>query len=1692
MTYGGALPFRRLRGVGGVLARYGLALLCLATGALVYVIPGVAETPGTLVLIWVLLILGSAGLGGFGPGLLTTALGVLACTGTNQSSGHVLRDALFAVVGITISGLVGSLQRLRRRANIPAETFSAILRASVDHIYVLDRQGRYLYVSEGAARVLGRKPEEMIRRTWRELGLSPEVMVPFDALRESVLLWNEPRTGESDFDGAMGPQRFEFNVAPIEGHGPGLNGVVVVSREITERKQAQEANARLAAIVESSDDAIIGMDVHGRITSWNRGAETIFGYSAEEMIGGPIDRLIPADRKDEEKSILGKICRGEQVVHFESVRCTKDGRAIDVSLTTSPIRDGTDRIIGASKVARDISARKHAEAEMRRGYALQEQFAKVAASVPGVICSYLVSPDSSRRISYASPAIEGLFGFSREVLAESSSHMEKRIHHEDYTHFFECVQESTRSLSPFHSSFRYRHLWKGERCIEIWSQPTRESDGGTQWHGFVTDVTEFRNLEAAKRESERLALSVLDSLAANIAVLEEDGKILTVNRAWREIGEKNGVRDGFAEGANYFAVCDSAGGTSSAGRFTAGIRAVLEGRQNAFAMEYCCQSPTELRWFIGNVHPFLGDGPRRVVVSHWDVTDRKMTEEQLRDGRRFLAQSQAMAHVGSWELDLGDLLNLDMNPLRWSDECYRIFGYEPGAVEVTNALFFGAVHPDDRAAIRRAVSQSLAEHAPYELEHRITCLDGQERVVREWGELVVDLEGKPIRLVGTCQDITAQKRAEQKLRESEERFHLFMANSPTAAWIVDESGTICYVSPTYYRMFDVQTRAMEGKRIADVFPPEVTESYSRNNRQVFENGETLETIEKALRPDGSEAQFLVYRFLLSSGGSDRLLAGVAIDITERVRAEQALQAERDFSAGIIDGSPAIICGVAVDGTTRFLNREGEAITGYTSAEIVGKNWWRTFYPGDEYRQVERFLQQDNFRKLRDHEMTLTTQSGEKRTISWNSVTRHDRAANVDVIMALGIDVTERQTAERALDQSRAQLWAVVENLELGIVVAQSDGRILHWNHAALAIHGYADVAECRAEIAEYVDLFELSTLRGEVLSPDDWPMARVLRGERLRDLELCIRSIPNGWTRIMSYGGMVIRDPDDQLLAFLSIHDITERKAAEKALRESEDRLSLATQSANLGTWDVDMINGKIVWSARQEELFGLEPGTFRGSFESSLAQIHPDDLGRVLEADESARETGQFTNCEHRVIQPDGGIRWVAGFGRYFHNEAGVPVRMVGISQDITERKRAEEELSQYAQRLEIFHDIDQAILGASSPGEIARVGLTHLAPLVSYWAASVIAVEFEMAEINIIASVGASADVLPVGIRVPLNAVISSDLELLRRDGVIVVEDVQDQPSPFPMHDELMKRGLQSYIRLPLLDRGELIGALNLGANRPGAFTSEDITIVKEVADQMAIALRQAMLFEEVKAANSRLESLSRRLIHAEEEERRRISRELHDQAGQNLTALTLQLQGASRRLGEGEPTRLALDESIEIAGQTLKQIRDISLALRPSHLDDLGLVAAIRSLLDGQARAAGFKASFLPVAKNLDFRLDTDLETACFRVVQEALTNCVRYAAANKVCVELYHEEDELSIVVKDDGIGFDVDTALARAEYGASLGLIGMRERVKLLGGLIIIRSKAGGGTEVSASFPITSIGANRERCTRIGTAERAVL
>ncbi|HUQ76650.1 MAG TPA: PAS domain-containing sensor histidine kinase [Burkholderiales bacterium] len=242
--------------------------------------------------------------------------------------------------------------------------------------------------------------------------------------------------------------------------------------------------------------------------------------------------------------------------------------------------------------------------------------------------------------------------------------------------------------------------------------------------------------------------------------------------------------------------------------------------------------------------------------------------------------------------------------------------------------------------------------------------------------------------------------------------------------------------------------------------------------------------------------------------------------------------------------------------------------------------------------------------------------------------------------------------------------------------------------------------------------------------------------------------------------------------------------------------------------------------------------------------------------------------------------------------------------------------------------------------------------------------------------------------------------------------------------------------------------------------------LVVINDISERLRTQQALERVNREVELSHERLRALSRRLLEIQEEERGRLARDLHDDIGQALTALKIQLE--SLQLAGDPGLRARVAEGVETVQHTLERVRQLSLSLRPPQLDDLGLAAALRSHLDRQCRVAGLAAHFDSLEAPQDIEPDT--ETACFRVAQEAITNVLRHAHAQNLWVRLYATGERLALSIRDDGRGFDLESVRQRAASGASLGLVSMEERIALAAGSLELRSAPGTGTVLVATFP----------------------
>ena len=409
------------------LIRYGAAVLATAAAfvlrlALTAFI-GRAEVSFSIFLMAVLF---SAWFGGFRPGALSIMLSALLTDYyfTEPVGSFVMRTPadqvlllIFVMVGFGMALLSDSQRRTLARANraegaerAERQRFETTLASIGDAVVATDVAGRVTFANQVALSLLGWPESEAtgkhldeIFRIVNEYSRAVVESPVAKALREGAVVGLANHTVLIARDGTEVP--IDDSAAPIRDPAGTIQGTVLVFRDVTARRRAEQTGRLLASIVESSDDAILSQDLDGVITSWNLGARHIFGYTPEEMIGKPVSALAPPDRCNEMAEIVEHFRRGEATEHLQTVRQTKDGRRIDVSVTVSPLRDSAGRVTGASKIVRDITAQVRAQTEAA------EQRERLRVTLRSIGDAVLAT-DETGRISYLNPVAEQLTGWT--------------------------------------------------------------------------------------------------------------------------------------------------------------------------------------------------------------------------------------------------------------------------------------------------------------------------------------------------------------------------------------------------------------------------------------------------------------------------------------------------------------------------------------------------------------------------------------------------------------------------------------------------------------------------------------------------------------------------------------------------------------------------------------------------------------------------------------------------------------------------------------------------------------------------------------------------------------------------------------------------------------------------------------------------------------------------------------------------------------------------------------------------------------------------------------------------------------------------------------------------------------------------------------------------------------------------------
>jgi len=741
-------------------------------------------------------------------------------------------------------------------------------------VYTCDLEGYITMYNNAAAALWGREPE-LGKQQWCgswKLFRTDDTPLSFDEHPVAIILKGGIIVKEQEII-IQRPDGSKRNVIPhakpILDNSGKITGAVNLLLDVTDRNIAEKGAANLAAIVQSSEDAIISKTLEGIVTSWNPGAERLFGYTADEMIGQSILKILPEDRLKEEPAILERIRKGERIEHFYTIRKTKQGKLVDISLTVSPIKDNEGRIIGASKIARDvtdviIAQKKLEEGETRLRMATQATQLGTWDFHP--LTGGLNWSEECKRI-YALPAGEQVdFKLFLEHIYPEDRHS--------------AETEIQKSLDPsgngdYDSS--YRILRFGDKSVrwvrahgKVYFNALRQAELLT---GTVVDITEQKQSQQALEDSEqRIRLAVE---AAKMGTFDWD----LVNNDFKSSQRLNDIF-GYPDRADitHQQLIDSFHPDDKPARDKAVSDAPKKGSLRYEARIYWPDKSIHWIKVFGKIIYSQKGEAIRMYGTVVDNTEEKTALNSLEENEQRLNIVIQAAELGTWELDL-----FTREPT-YSERYLQILGFSPGS-RPTHDEILTKIHPDDMEIRNKAVKEALV-NGSLDVELRIKPTSDSVRWIRSKGRVFYDEKNSPRRILGTTMDITEQKAAFTALQASELLFKTIANVSPVGLWMTDANGRNNFVNDTWvdWTGISITQHYDEGwtSAILDADKEYVLDVCKKS----FETKENFTVEFRIRRQDGQ------VRWMLSEGGPyytiDKEFSGFAgsvADITERKQQE---------------------------------------------------------------------------------------------------------------------------------------------------------------------------------------------------------------------------------------------------------------------------------------------------------------------------------------------------------------------------------------------------------------------------------------------------------------------------------------------------------------------------------------------------------------------------------------------------------------------------------------------------------------------------------------------------------------------------------------------------------------------------------------------------------------------------------------
>jgi PAS domain S-box-containing protein len=982
--------------------------------------------------------------------------------------------------------------------------------------------------------------------------------------------------------------------------------------------------------------------------------------------------------------------------------------------------------------------RKQAEAALRESEA---KFRHLAENVPGVIYRYIGHSDGTHKFTYMSSGAREIYGYEPEAIVQNPQIAWDVVHPDDLPSLNETILVSARDLQPWRWEGRITPPSGHLKWVQATSRPEKQPNGDIIWDGLLVDITSRKQAEQLLADYNRtLENQVQDRTAkltqTNAQLEQEIGERKQVEAALHQNEERmqallSAIPDVMFRHRIDGTYLDVKAGEEALlmppealiGRNLRDLPmseqvkndllecfrvAVETGERQTY--EHDQEKPDGIHNYEARI---VKSGADEVVCIVRDITERERFTAALEESEeRYRSVVTAMAEgivlqdangvIHTCNASAKRILGLSRKQMmgRTSlDPSWR-------AVREDGSPFPGEEHPS-MVTLRTGEPCSNVVMGVYKPDDSLTWISINSQPLFRAGESL------PYAVVASFADITARKQAELALKESEARFQAFMDNSPAAAWITDEDGRMVFFSKTYRQILQIPEDFVVGKTVTQLYRDEFAQQYLQNNRKVIQTNQSIEAIEQAPRADGTIGDFLVYKFPLANLSGERLVGGVAIDITERKHAEQALKESNER----FELAASAIKGYVYDWDLKqniVLRTQGLYETsGYHPEEagLTGE-WWVERVHLEDLPQVSLTFS-EAIASQNDYMLEYRFHHREDRythMVDYGVVVR-DADGQALRVVGHAIDISDRKRIEEALRENEARLRGLADNLP---------GAVFTYTYCADGRHFLDYISEGCSELLgisaqEAMGNFSLLLERYHLEDIPGYNAALEISLDNLMPFYYEWRYLhPDGITRWLAASARPESQADGSIILRGVLLDISDRKIAEEALRQQQEFLRKVIDNDPNTIFVKDWEGRFVLLNKAAAKLYNTTVEELVGKRD---VDFHPllEDVEHFLQETRSIIETGQpLFVPEEKVTGASNQDKWFQWQKIPLHPPASDKVCVLGIGVDITTRKIVEAELERAKEAAEAANRAKSIFL-ANMSHELrtplnAILGFSHL----------------------------------------------------------------------------------------------------------------------------------------------------------------------------------------------------------------------------------------------------------------------------------------------------------------------------------------------------------------------------------------------